>query len=402
MPIARFITAFQRLARRPETVLDGLPSPENLRRILDRERARSDRTGEPLSLVTFAPRSAEAEAETPLLVARILAGRMRTTDVVGWLEGRRIAVVLPTTPAAGAWKVADDVCVEFPKEVPPPICTVYTYPHEWPSHDVGIDSPDGSRSLPATISVPLPGGEWTNLWPDREADHDARKNGQNKGNGRRTRSANGPRAVRGLEQLLVRPMPLWKRAIDIICAAAALTALLPLFAVIAVVVKVTSPGPIIFGQRRTGRGGVPFVMFKFRTMVVDAEARKSELIARNEQDGPAFKLRDDPRLIRFGRFLRRSSLDELPQLVNVLLGQMSLVGPRPLPCNETRACEAWHRQRLAVTPGLTCIWQVKGRSRVTFAEWVRMDVRYIRSRSVLQDMKLLASTVPAVVLGKGV
>jgi lipopolysaccharide/colanic/teichoic acid biosynthesis glycosyltransferase len=396
MSFARFISAFQKLARRADAALDALQPADKLRRILERERARSDRTGEPLSLVTFAPRCPEVEITTPILIAKVLSGRLRSTDVVGWLDGKQIAVILPGSTAAGGWKVADDVCAEFHKDVPPPICTVYSYPHDWPSDDVDVGSPDGSRSLPASYPVPPPDGGWGNLTPHGANGLNGRRNGEHVGNGK------PGRPVRGLELLLVRRLPSWKRAIDVLGAGVALVLLFPAFAVIAVVVKATSPGPVIFGQRRSGRGGVPFVMYKFRTMVADAEARKAELMARNEQDGPAFKVRDDPRLTRVGRFLRRTSVDELPQLVNVVLGQMSLVGPRPLPCNETRACETWHRQRLAVTPGLTCIWQVKGRSRVTFAEWVRMDVQYIRSRSVWQDLKLLASTIPAMVLGKGV
>jgi lipopolysaccharide/colanic/teichoic acid biosynthesis glycosyltransferase len=396
MPFARFISVIQRLGRRADPALRELQPADKLRRILERERARSDRTGEPLSLVTFSPRCPESESRTPVLVAKVLRGRLRSTDVAGWLDGRQIAVILPTSPAAGAWKVADDVCVEFPKDVPPPICTVYTYPQDWPSDDGDAGSPDGSRSLPAAYPVPPRDGGWGNLMPHGPNGRSGRRKGEHVGNGKPGRQ------VLGLEQLLVRRQPAWKRAIDVYGAGVALLLLSPALAIIGAVVKLTSPGPVIFGQLRSGRGGVPFRMYKFRTMVADAEARKAELMARNEQDGPAFKVRDDPRLTRVGRFLRRTSLDELPQLVNVLLGHMSLVGPRPLPCSETRACETWHRQRLAVTPGLTCIWQVKGRSRVTFAEWVRMDVRYIRSRSVWQDLKLLASTVPAVVLGKGV
>ena len=158
---------------------------------------------------------------------------------------------------------------------------------------------------------------------------------------------------------------------------------------------------MFFRQKRSGLGGREFVMVKFRSMATDAEVRKSELMALNEQDGPAFKIKNDPRTTVLGRLFRRTSIDELPQLWNVLRGDMSLVGPRPLPCNETAACQGWLRRRLDVTPGLTCIWQVRGRSKVSFSEWVRMDVQYIRSRSLGGDMKLLLQTVPAVVSRRG-
>src|SRR5262249_28347556 len=157
---------------------------------------------------------------------------------------------------------------------------------------------------------------------------------------------------------------------------------------VAIAIKLTSRGPVLFKQWRTGRGGRPFLIWKFRTMGVDAEARKAELAQLNEQDGPAFKIRNDPRITRLGRILRKTSLHELPQLWNVLRGDMSLVGPRPLPCAEADSCEGWQRRRLEVMPGITCIWQVWGRSSVSFADWVRMDVRYIRSHSLYQDVLL--------------
>ena len=175
----------------------------------------------------------------------------------------------------------------------------------------------------------------------------------------------------------------------------------PIFIVVAALIKLESPGPVFFRQWRTGRGGCPFQMYKFRSMVVDAELRKHNLLGLNEQDGPAFKLADDPRITQLGKFLRGTSLDELPQLWNVLRGEMSLVGPRPLPCEESNSCLDWQRRRLDVTPGLTGIWQVRGRSEVTFNEWVRMDLEYIERRSLWQDAKILFATVPAVIKRRG-
>jgi lipopolysaccharide/colanic/teichoic acid biosynthesis glycosyltransferase len=194
---------------------------------------------------------------------------------------------------------------------------------------------------------------------------------------------------------------LWKRALDLAGAVVGLVAFSPVLAAAAVAIKLTSPGPVIFKQRRAGLGGRPFTIYKFRTMVADAEARKKALRALSEQDGPAFKLTHDPRVTAVGRFLRKTSIDELPQLFNVLKGDMSLVGPRPLPVDESDGCELWQKRRLDVTPGLTCIWQIKGRSQVTFAEWVRMDVAYMRSRTVLHDLFILFQTIPAVLFRRG-
>ena len=188
---------------------------------------------------------------------------------------------------------------------------------------------------------------------------------------------------------------------DIAGAMLGLVVALPVFLIVAVLIKLGSPGPVFFRQLRTGRGGVPFLMYKFRSMVLDAEDRKHELISHNEQDGPAFKIAADPRVTRLGRFLRNTSLDELPQLWNVLRGEMSLVGPRPLPCDESNSCLDWQRRRLDVTPGLTGIWQVRGRGEVTFNEWIRMDLEYVRASFLWQDMKILLATVPAVVQRRG-
>jgi len=196
-------------------------------------------------------------------------------------------------------------------------------------------------------------------------------------------------------------MPRWKRAMDVTAAGLGLTLLLPAFAVVATAVRLTSRGPVIFTQQRAGLGGRPFVIYKFRTMVADAEEKKQSLLSMNEQDGPAFKLRHDPRLTRLGRFLRRTSIDELPQLWNVLKGDMSLVGPRPLPVDEAAGCLGRARDRMAVRPGITCTWQVRGRSRVTFEQWVAMDLEYIERRNLWLDLRILLATVPAVISCRG-
>jgi lipopolysaccharide/colanic/teichoic acid biosynthesis glycosyltransferase len=204
-----------------------------------------------------------------------------------------------------------------------------------------------------------------------------------------------------MELLFVQPLPAWKRAMDIAGAIAGMLLALPIMAIAAIAIKLTSPGPVIFKQKRIGLGGVPFTIYKFRTMTSDADRRKRELLEYSEQDGPAFKMSDDPRITRLGRLLRRTSIDELPQLWNVLVGNMSLVGPRPLPCEEAAQCRSWQRWRHDVTPGLTCFWQVSGRSQVSFAEWMRMDRRYVRDRSLAKDLGILAATVPAVLSCRG-
>jgi len=158
---------------------------------------------------------------------------------------------------------------------------------------------------------------------------------------------------------------------------------------------------MFFKQWRIGLGGNAFQMYKLRTMVVDAEEKRNSLLELNEQEGPIFKIKNDPRITPLGRMLRTTSIDELPQLWNVIKGEMSLVGPRPHLPHETAAYDPWNRRRLDVTPGLTCTWQVGGRSKIGFEDWMRMDIRYIRRRSLANDIHLIFKTIPAVLFGKG-
>ena len=195
--------------------------------------------------------------------------------------------------------------------------------------------------------------------------------------------------------------PLWKRAIDMGCAGVGLMLLSPVLLGTALAIKATSKGPVFFRQRREGKDGEIFHIFKFRTMCVDAEAKKDDLRKFSEQDGPAFKLTDDPRVTRLGKYLRKSCIDELPQLLNVVAGEMSIVGPRPLPVNESQQCLPWQRQRLTVLPGLTCTWQARGGRDVKFSEWMRMDLDYIEQRGFWFDLRLIGETALVVVMHKG-
>jgi exopolysaccharide biosynthesis polyprenyl glycosylphosphotransferase len=193
-----------------------------------------------------------------------------------------------------------------------------------------------------------------------------------------------------------------KRVFDLVSSSVLLVMLLPLCATIAIIIKVTSPGPVLFRQSRIGLGKRRFPMYKFRTMIADAEQQLRKLEHLNEASGPVFKLKNDPRITPFGRFLRKTSLDELPQLINVLKGEMSLVGPRPLPVRDYEGFnEDWQRRRFSVRPGLTCLWQIAGRSSIPFEKWMQLDLQYIDRWSFWLDMQILMRTIPAVIRGLG-
>ena len=194
----------------------------------------------------------------------------------------------------------------------------------------------------------------------------------------------------------------FKRLMDVILSILAIMIGSPFFLITAVLVKVTSPGPIIFSQIRVGKFGRHFKFYKFRSMYIDAEARKAELMKHNESgDGVIFKMKRDPRITPVGRFIRKFSIDELPQLFNVLLGDMSLVGPRPPLPSEVRTYTLEERKKLNITPGITCLWQVSGRSELPFSRQIALDKEYIASQSAWKDFLILLKTIPAILTGKG-
>jgi exopolysaccharide biosynthesis polyprenyl glycosylphosphotransferase len=202
------------------------------------------------------------------------------------------------------------------------------------------------------------------------------------------------------------PMRDWglciKRFLDIIISCTALIVLSPLFLIIIVLIKTSSKGQYLFRQIRCGLNGRKFILYKFRTMVVAAEARLEELRKYNEMSGPVFKMTDDPRLIPHGKWMRKFSVDELPQFFNVLRGDMSIVGPRPAIPSEVKKYDSWQKRRLSMRPGLTCIWQIEGRNRITsFEEWMSLDLKYIDNWSLKLDFLIFLQTIPAVIFGKG-
>ena len=329
---------------------------DDFRREAARERMRADRSNTHLAILVIELPADRRHNRDFAFLCNVLSQRLRITDTAGQLPDGRIAVLFPDTRKDGAWKVASDVCDHYPLGHERPDCEVFLYPDE------NVPYKDDSQPR---AKQPIEG-------------------------------PNNP-----LESLFAHPTPVFKRGVDIVGATLGLIISAPLLAILAALIKITSPGPVVFSQWREGHGGRLFRIHKLRTMCADAHQHQPSLRDLSEQDGPAFKMRHDPRTTWIGHFLRHTSLDELPQLWNVLVGDMSLVGPRPLPTCESLQCLPWQRQRLLVVPGLTCIWQVKGRNTVTFDEWMRMDLQYVRRRSLLGDLRLLLATGPSILLTKG-
>jgi len=347
------------LRRRGETSHDFLLSDDSFRFAAECERMRVDRNGSVVSLLLIELPKQHSSDEDVAFLARVLEGRLRVTDTPGILRDGRIAILLPDTAAEGAWKVAVDISDIYPPGPERPECNVLVYPDKSQQHQ------------------------------HAEEDHEISKAPQSGD------------AESSSEFFFAQAMPRWKRSLDVVGSLVGLVASAPVMLVAVAAIKATSQGPVFFTQEREGIGGTRFQMWKLRTMCKDAESQKKDLLQHSHQDGPAFKLKNDPRTTSVGKVLRWTSIDELPQFFNVLKGDMSLVGPRPLPTIESVACENWHRRRLSVMPGMTCTWQVSERGSVKFDEWVRMDIRYAQKKSLLEDMKLLIWTLPSLLVNKG-
>ncbi|HEU0300182.1 MAG TPA: sugar transferase [Longimicrobium sp.] len=334
-------------------------SVADFRGSLRRECARADRTGREFSLLVLAPSPSGA---APAL--ELLGRRLRETDEIGWMEGGSIGALLTDTGREGAQLVAGEVLSRLEREgAAPPAHTLFTYPGDWMAPGAPAASVDDAHPAGAASAAAVP--------PCLDA------------------------------------YPPWKRVMDVAGALAAILLLSPVLLAVALAVRLSSTGPVFFRQERIGYGGRRFRMWKFRSMYADAgdaahAAYLRSLVAGQGGADGGFKLRADPRITPVGRVIRRWSLDELPQLFNVLRGDMGLVGPRPEPAYATEGYAQWYYRRvLGAKPGITGLWQVHGRSRVSYETMVRMDLRYGQRLSPLADARLLLQTIRAVLSTEG-
>lgn len=372
------------------SAVSGLCGPEELERALRRERSRADRTSGEFAVITFSSGAASPDPSALYPLIEHIQERSRSIDELGWNEDGTLWHILPHCSEPSAASIATTLCQNFSTPNQPIVFTLYHYSAG--QRGEPVPAPVVHHALAAVATSRDDGSTDADIGTSTPAQIT-----------KATSYSHIHQRAFSVDQLLERPMPRWKRLFDIVVSGTALLVLSPLLGLIALIIKVASPGPVLFVQMRSGRGGRPFPMYKFRSMVVDAEAKKRNLLALNEQDGPAFKMENDPRITNLGRYLRATSLDELPQLWNVLRGEMSLVGPRPLPLSESAACTNWQRQRMDVTPGLTCFWQIKDRrAKIPFVDWARMDIQYAGRRSLGLDLYLIARTVLFILRRKGV
>lgn len=355
----------------------GIHSSDAFRAILERERARAERTGQIFSLAIF--RANNGNGADPAFLEHlgiVLVKKVRMSDEIGWYDGNCIGTMLPGTSAEGAWQFVDTIKKRIGDMGPSLDCSVYSYPFSWINSDVRREASKENQTPSADELSANVKRNSTLMLP---------------GSGK---------SVEPLEILFARPIPFWKQLLDVFGGVLLLTLLSPVFLLVTLVIKIVSPGPVFYRQERIGYMGKTFTFWKFRTMHVnnDETGHKQYLSQLIQGDAPMKKLDDgrDNRIIPFGKFLRSSCLDELPQLINVLVGDMSLVGPRPCLPYEAEKYLQWHARRFDIVPGMTGLWQVSGKNRLTFKEMIRLDIRYSREMSPWLDAKILLLTGPAI------
>lgn len=448
---------FKRTRRISCSVPKGVLDIHQLKELVQREQERADRRGIPVSLLRLfvhidcqdgptesnqsklertwlpinelsdqKPQFATYQKQTLKKICKSFRHRLRRTDDIGLVDERQLVVLLPDTDRDGAEIVAVDL-IKIAADMN--LCLhveLMTYPdvddQDWDDQqsDVMSDneetpvgrssnqsepSPSSPSITSAQSAVQMSAQMPSQMVAEPRISHVAPEAGAD--------FSPRPKRVKGVHEQAVDEyrslwetcfekttcfkIPNWKRALDFTAASLGLIATAPILAACAIGIRMTSKGPAIFCQTRDGLGGKPFTIYKFRTMRTGAEAEQLKLMSLNQQDGPAFKIDDDPRVTKIGKFLRRSCLDELPQLINVLRGDMSLVGPRPLPSHESRQCTNWQARRQTVRPGLTCYWQIHRANDIPFSDWMRMDLRYVEDMSIRTDAKLIFLTIASIV-----
>jgi len=356
-------------------IKDKMLSKEAFRRVIERERARVDRYGGGFSLTVFDVGDSGKQKVNEYLISQILGKELRPTDEVGWFEKAKVGIVLPNTTPRGARKLSKEICRKIAMNRKPPAFKIYTYPTD------GISVFD--KGLQDTFYK-----EGGSLKPTETQQQPRLPN-----------PLNGEMMAESLAPFLGIRMPVWKQAVDISGAAAGLVLLLPLMTVIAILIKIVSPGPVFFKQKRVGYLGRHFIMYKFRTMKVKADTTvHKDYVCKLIKDGKPLAKLDckDPRIIPFGRFLRLTGLDEIPQLINILKGEMSLIGPRPELPTSMQSGKQWHAIRLYIKPGLSGLWQVSDRTQCTFDEMVRLDISYLKRMTFWLDAWIILKTIPTI------
>ncbi len=364
---------------------------------LERERARADRNGHQIAVALIPACAAGGERTSHLL--EVLRDRLRVTDEAGWYDETQVGVLMPYTSCRGAWHMLADLSRLMPSEFSLSDCRVYLYPCERPPGGNGQRRPESICStgclepLAQSPAAPPVAAECPGMSVAHASAVGAGPTPE-------------PVCVYPLEDRPGADPSAWQRGLDIVCSGLGLIVLAPVFLLTALLIRLVSSGPVFFKQERIGRGGKPFVLWKFRTMVANADSsvhrrHVAEQIRggadRRRAARPMTKLDHDPRVIPCGGILRGTCIDELPQLINVLRGEMSLVGPRPPIPYEVSEYLRWQKRRLDAVPGLTGLWQVSGKNRLTFDEMVRLDIRYSRRKSFWMNIKIILRT-PGVIL----
>jgi len=369
-----------------------IQSQESFHLSILREQRRVDRNHHSLSLVLFTVGRLNSKKAITQQLTHILADRIRSTDEAGWFDNKHIGIILPYTCADGAHKLADEICKAFIPESSAPKYDVHTYPSNWSSdgdgHQYKFEIRDLSKRQKVMTSKPSTPSRYSEYTTSATTSF--------------TRDViNGSRTVpQAIDPFFLQPLPIWKRIIDILGSCFGLIVLSPVLLLIALIIKIKYGGPVIFKQQRVGYSGLIFTMWKFRTMGPGAQSSRhqqymSRLIddAHEESSAKAMtKLDDDLPVTGFGKILRAMSFDEIPQLINVLRGDMTLIGPRPPTIYEVEHYLPWHCERFGAVPGMTGLWQVSGRNELTFLDMIRLDIRYIRTLSLWLDILIFLKT----------